>query len=528
MTTTRATVGLLLAGYAGLVGVLVLHWRADPAAVDRYLILLAAAWAAWKKWPEAAAVSAPRPHLGLILALFGAAIFPVAWAAHFAMIDARALPYWLLAAGVTLAAAGWLLAAYGPAALRRLAFPLAFVAFALPPIDTVTSRLQPALQTATTTLAEWALRVVGFSVTRPNGGFVLHLPGGALGVEEACSGVIALNALTAAAAFLAFLRRGSLLRGAALVACAGPVVVAANVLRVFLSGVIQEAAGAEYIRGGWHDALGLTTVLLGMGAVWRLSRRLIPAATPPAGPPPAVRPRPTPAVLVVLALGLLASAAAVGQGVRLSEPDAAAPDFDTLPATVGGWAETRRLEVPGYIADTLHPDVIAHREYRDPLGQSAFVWLIYWRSARSVRGYHHPDVCLPNAGWREAERGRLRVEPAAGGAVVATTRRLTTGERELYAVYWTQTGRRVWGEADEEEARLALRFDRAFARGLGRYFESGPADSTARLVVLIGSPGASAFGRTQVDVFAKAMADALYSRYPAGAPPVPPAPPAGK
>lgn len=536
MTAARVTAALLLAGSAGLVVALAAHWGADPAAVDRYLVLAGAAWAAWSRRKEATAGGRPRPLPGLPLVALGAALYPLGWAGWFVLANARSLPFWTLWASLALAAAGWLVARSGPRAAYRLLFPVLVVALALPPPESLLRPLQLRLQGVTADLAAAGLRLAGYPVTRPGAGFVLALPGGELGVEEACSGVTALTALTAAAAFLAFWRRWGVLRGGLLVAAAVPAVVGVNALRVVLSGVIQEGWGPAYARGGWHDALGVATTLVGLAAVLGAARLLGPRAGPGVAAASARPPAATPAgaghapprwagwaASGLLVASLAATLAAVGHGRRITPPSAGTPPLGDLSAELGGWAEHRRLPVPPHVTAMLEPDAVTHREYRSPLGQTAEVWVIAWGSADAVRGYHHPDVCLPNAGYAEAGRGEVRLAPAAGGAVPATARTMAgPGGGELYVLYWTQTGRRVWGAADEAEAQASLTPDRTLSRAFARWRDPAPPEPAGRLVVLVGSPRPTAFGKGEVDAFAAAVADDVYRLWPAAAPPVPP------
>ena len=120
----------------------------------------------------------------LWVGIIGLAYSLVAWAVLWWLAAA----WLLLAAGVVLLSGGW-------SHLRRLAFPLAFVLFALPVPARVMGPLQYGLQSATTTAAAAVLPVVGIPVERT--GFLLTVPGGGLNVTEACSGVRSVTALTA-------------------------------------------------------------------------------------------------------------------------------------------------------------------------------------------------------------------------------------------------------------------------------------------------------------------------------------------
>ncbi|MCU0705351.1 MAG: exosortase-associated EpsI family protein, partial [Fimbriiglobus sp.] len=422
MTSDRLALGLIAAGYAGLGAAIALYWQADPSAADRYLVLAGAVWALLSRWREAVGSPFPSPRIGLPLVALGALLYPVGWAGYFVLFKARSVPFWLMWVALSAALAGWLVAVYGRRAGLRLLFPLLFVGFALPLPDSVLHPFRERLQAVTTDVSEWLLRACGYSVSRPSGGFVLALAGGDLGIEEACSGVKALTALTAVAAFLAFRQRFGLLRGGLLVAAAVPVVVAVNVARVTLSGVIQEAAGPEYIRGGWHDALGFATVLGGLGVVLLVTKVLRPrsemtdpSVAPLAVPTPASR---NPVTLrtagVLLTLSLVATAVVVWHSRTRIPPPVPAPDLADLPTDIGGWSEYRRLDVPYHIADMLQPNVILHREYRNNVGRSVTVWVIYWEAVHAMRGYHHPDVCLPKVGYRETRCGVEWLYPTGG------------------------------------------------------------------------------------------------------------------
>jgi EpsI family protein len=514
---------LIGAGFAGLVAAVAGHWRADASAVDRYLILAGAVWAVANRWKEATSDPHPRPWFGLPVLALGAVLYPLGWAGHFVLANARSLPFWCLWLGLALTAGGWVLARFGWRPLFKLSFPIAFVALALPPPESLLHQFQQQLQTWTTDLSEWVLRLVGYSVQRPPGGFLLVLQGGELGIEETCSGVKALTALTAMAAFVAFVRRFGLVRGGLLVLAAVPVVVAVNVLRVTLSGVIQEAAGAEYIRGGWHDALGFGTVLVGLGVIFLLARlvsRRATTATATATPTPVPISNPWPATALLTA-SLVVTLAVIWHGRTLVPPPVPLPPFEELPTRLGDWTEHRRPPVPPHVADLLQPDAILHREYRNPLGRWATVWVIYWTSAHAVRGYHHPDVCLPNVGYTATARGVVNVTPTGGGELPLTARTLSGQGGELYVLYWTQTGQRVWGPADELEAQDNLRYDRLLNRAAEQWTDPSPPQPAGRLVVLVGSPQPTAFGRAEVEAFAKLVADEVYRFCPSAAPPVP-------
>jgi exosortase len=182
------------------VTVLVRFWGANPEYTDRLLVVLYAAYLARHARPDLANLAARPSRLGYLPLFLGCAAFPVGWFLQ-AQVAPKPVVMWWLGLSWVFAAAGLVLLRGGWAHLKRLAFPLAFVLFALPIPNRVLVPLQTILQTGTTWAAANSLPILGTSVERT--GYVLSLPSGDLGVAEACSGVKSVTALTAVAAAVA-------------------------------------------------------------------------------------------------------------------------------------------------------------------------------------------------------------------------------------------------------------------------------------------------------------------------------------
>src|SRR5438067_12126842 len=162
---TAAALALLAAGAGAVVWVLVRFWGANPEYADRFLILAAAGYAAWAARPALAATPRRPSALGWLPLAAGAAAFPAGWFLQ-AQTSFRPIVVWWLAGAWLLAAAGVTLLSGGWGHLRRLAFPLGFVLFALPAPERVMGPLQHTLQSATTTAAAATLPVLGIPVER--------------------------------------------------------------------------------------------------------------------------------------------------------------------------------------------------------------------------------------------------------------------------------------------------------------------------------------------------------------------------
>ena len=164
----------------------------------------------------------------------------------------------------------------------------------------------------------------------------------------------------------------------------------------------------------------------------------------------------------------------------------------------------------------LTSDAMIHRVYRD-LGYEIHVWVIYWSSRNMVKGYHHPDVCWPNRGFRAVSRDVIPVA-AGGGTLPVTVREFTRGSDRQLILYWTQEGRRVWSAEDE----LSVQTAGDSHDWLGeRLFQRNQAAATGRIVVLIGTAvwGDNSAIRTQTLDFTTRLADEVYRVCPWAAPP---------
>jgi exosortase len=500
----------LAAAAAGLAYNLISYWGAKPEHADRLLILVGAAWAATQLGPAWAAVPPRgRPWLGLPLVAIAAVAIPLGWDVQRQVINVPGIVMWWSMAGLILAATGLILVRHGVGRLRVALFPLVFPFLALPIPSRLLARVHPTMQEVMTTIATATLSTVGIEVERI--GFILRLPSGDLGVAEACAGVQMLTTLPAAAAFVAFLRGFGPTRGAVLVILSFPVVILANAFRVVASALIQETAGPAFIRGAWHEALGVVAVLAGVAGILATATLVGRADHSPPPEPHPETPSPQTVWAVRVAALLLASSAALSAAAILAAPDhGPAVEFplEQIPSELpGGWHQ-EPVDIPTGVAEMLASDKLLYRKYVNNLGVEGHVWIAGWRSAAAVRGYHHPDVCWSGRGFERTTQGDVRLPIVDGGEMLVTTRDFRRGHEEQFVIYWTQTGRTVWGE-DQERAY----FDQTFGlRVFGRSWlaEMTTGGDAPRLMVLVGATSGGDLIRRELLGLAGSVASELY------------------
>lgn len=168
---------------------------------------------------------------------------------------------------------GLALALLGGPLTRVLAFPIAYLVFMLtfPPI--VMNGLSFALKEVAVRTAAHAAEALG--VTLQRSGMTLWLAGGALEIENPCSGLRSLLAMLATGVLFASVLPAGWWRRVLLVLLAVPMALAGNVLRITLLVLMANYVGVRQALGTFHDMSGYLTYglsLAGLLAAWALLR----------------------------------------------------------------------------------------------------------------------------------------------------------------------------------------------------------------------------------------------------------------
>jgi exosortase len=177
------------------------------------------------------------------------------------------------------------LAAYclvGGAMIRALWFPIFYLAFALPPPDTVVAAVTQPVKIAISQAAVSVLHLLGYPIG--NFGVIIQIDNYQLLVAAACAGLNSIMTLSAICLFYVYLRHKSNWRAFATASLfIIPVAIFSNFMRVLILILVTfhfgEAAGQGFI----HEFAGLTVftisilVILGLDSLaskWREERKL--------------------------------------------------------------------------------------------------------------------------------------------------------------------------------------------------------------------------------------------------------------
>ena len=225
------------------------------------IVLVTGLWLIWRNWADVTAVRTVPP-LGRVLALF----IPVLILAVLAKITQIIEIEGYIVYGVVVVVLYGLI---GSAAMKKLIFPLLYLAFIIPPPDTLVAAVTNPLKTL---ISEYAVKLLyAFGYPIGGQGVTIQIGQYQLLVAQACSGLNSIVSLSAITSFYVYLQRG--VRPAYsvfLLATILPIAIFANFVRVLILILLTYYAGEAVAQGFLHNFAGLTmfvTALLTIFAI---------------------------------------------------------------------------------------------------------------------------------------------------------------------------------------------------------------------------------------------------------------------
>jgi len=168
---------------------------------------------------------------------------------------------------------GMVLALEGRQTARLLRFPIAILFFAIPLPYILYNAVAFPLKLVATRLAVAMLHTIGMPVFAE--GNVIHLAHTTLEVVDACSGIRSLMTLITLAFFLAYFFTPGFWRRSVLVVLALPITIAANSLRVAITGLMTRYDPA-WGAGFWHEFTGWLVFVLSFALLMGIAMLLRP------------------------------------------------------------------------------------------------------------------------------------------------------------------------------------------------------------------------------------------------------------
>ena len=270
-----ALAGLLGWAYFPMLRVFFDKWANDPQYSHGFLVPLFSAYLVWRAWKAGPPEPAPLPVLGCTLLAGVLVLRLAAGTLLFHQLDAAALLVSLV--GLVLACGGVpLLKKTGPAVL--------FLAFMVPlPYELERNVGQP-LKTAATISSTFMLQTLGQPAIRD--GNLILIDEVRLGVVDACSGLKMMVTFAAFSVGAVLLMTRTRFEKLMVLLGIVPIAVAANVLRITVTGLCHVWLSDKATLDFLHDFYGWLMMPAGLGLlaleVWCLRRLVVDPAVVPA------------------------------------------------------------------------------------------------------------------------------------------------------------------------------------------------------------------------------------------------------
>ncbi len=212
------------------------------------LIIAASAWLVWQSRERLKrAPIVPAPVAGWCCLILGLILMFLARTQD--VLPVEVLSIFPVIIGCILLAAGW-------GVLRVLAFPVAFLFFAVPAPDWLIDAATVPLKVLISDLVTRILYNLGYPIAQ--NGVMIMISSYQLLVKDACSGMNSIFALSAIGVFYAYaFRRDSKIRAILVLAAIVPITIIANFLRVVALVLIAYYGGTDLLEGMVHDLTGI-------------------------------------------------------------------------------------------------------------------------------------------------------------------------------------------------------------------------------------------------------------------------------
>jgi exosortase len=231
--------------YAGTLASLARHWASDGDFSHGFFVIPLAAYFIWERRHALAAAPLRPSAAGLVLAAASLLVF-VAGRFGAELYLTRVSLIGVLG-GSVLFLAGW-------AWFRVVAFPLAFLLLMIPLPSIVFNHITFPLQGIASRAGEAVIATAGVPVLRE--GNILHVPGRALEVVEACSGIRSLMSLLMLAIVLGYFTEKGVGARVLIALAAVPIAIVANAARVAGTGLAAYWVSPAAAEGFFHTFSG--------------------------------------------------------------------------------------------------------------------------------------------------------------------------------------------------------------------------------------------------------------------------------
>jgi exosortase len=231
------------------------------------LVLVTGIWAVWRELRGKDFERRPGSlRVGVPPLIFTLALFVVARITGILEVEAFAMYGALISAAYLI---------FGGAVMRAIWFPLLYLAFTLPPPDTVVAAVTQPIKIAISAWAVSLLDVLGYPVA--SSGVTIQIGQYQLLVAAACAGLNSIVTLTALCVFYVYLRHRSDPLACVVIALAAiPVAVISNFARVITLVLVTYHFGDAAAQGFVHDFAGLLMFSVALLTIFGIDKLAAP------------------------------------------------------------------------------------------------------------------------------------------------------------------------------------------------------------------------------------------------------------
>lgn len=254
--------GLLAVLYTGVLRDLVHAWFTELGASHGILIPPLTGYLVWIERRKLLETPVRPDNRGIYLVAVGCFLY---------ILGTLGAEYFLTRISLIVIIAGLVWTFWGLPRLSKLKFPLLLLATMIPIPQLIYQNIAAPLQLFASAAATNLAQALGVTVFRD--GNIIHLAGASLGVEEACSGLHSLSALTVGALLVGFLNLSHNWLRVILFFSAIPIAIAANVIRVSGTAILADYR-VELAMGFYHALSGWLVFVIAFGLLLLLASGL--------------------------------------------------------------------------------------------------------------------------------------------------------------------------------------------------------------------------------------------------------------
>ncbi len=256
-------VAVVVGLYAPVLVRLVRQWYTDPDYSHGFLVPFLSAYLIWQRRDKLAEIARRPSNVGVLLVLLSVGLL---------FLGSLGAELFLTRVSIIGTICGLIVYFSGWKVLRELAFPVAFLLFAIPIPVLIYNEIVFPLQFIASKFATSVLETLNlFPIMRE--GNVLIMPGMRLEVVEACSGIRSLMSLLALAAGYGYLAEKSVLVRWFMFLAMIPLAIISNGTRVMITALMTNYIGPRAAEGFMHEFSGwvifvvATALFLGLHSV---------------------------------------------------------------------------------------------------------------------------------------------------------------------------------------------------------------------------------------------------------------------